>query len=438
MAYKYDLFNGVTKVKTKLAIAFSTLGIGAAGFAGSMAILGSAHAAVGGPACNVPGDYATIQAAVSDPGCSTVNVAAGSYAENINIAHTLVLNGPQAGNAVSGRAFGGVGEATISGVDKTASIPVINIGASGVVVDGFSITNSVTSGASQGVAVSGSGDNAVIKNNLFDTITTAGVDGQATAQAVYLYNGPDGVQVLNNSVNNISSNRSAKGVLLGDNGAANGPTNTTIQGNSFTGITSTTRGAYGISMGNTTQPISGLQILNNTFSGLNGTGWVHVIGVEGNAPGIVVSGNSITGITSPTADKIAVWFENEDTSFATAKVNNNNFNVPAPIFGVAVHPSLTGGSLDGTCNWWNSVTGPTVASNPGGTGAATTVGVTYSPWLTTQNGSCNSGHPQTKQDCMNGGWQTLTDSSFTSFKNQGDCVSYVATGGKNTASTKTH
>lgn len=41
--------------------------------------------------------------------------------------------------------------------------------------------------------------------------------------------------------------------------------------------------------------------------------------------------------------------------------------------------------------------------------------------------------PASKQACMNGGWQTLGDSGGTMFKNQGDCVSYVATGGKNTA-----
>jgi len=34
--------------------------------------------------------------------------------------------------------------------------------------------------------------------------------------------------------------------------------------------------------------------------------------------------------------------------------------------------------------------------------------------------------PTTKEQCFNGGWQT-----FKIFKNQGDCVSFVATKGKN-------
>jgi hypothetical protein len=34
--------------------------------------------------------------------------------------------------------------------------------------------------------------------------------------------------------------------------------------------------------------------------------------------------------------------------------------------------------------------------------------------------------PTTRDDCKNGGWKT-----YGVFKNQGDCVSFVATGGKN-------
>ena len=40
--------------------------------------------------------------------------------------------------------------------------------------------------------------------------------------------------------------------------------------------------------------------------------------------------------------------------------------------------------------------------------------------------------PVTFDDCKKGGWQGLFDGEGNSFKNQGDCVSYVATGGKNT------
>ncbi len=39
----------------------------------------------------------------------------------------------------------------------------------------------------------------------------------------------------------------------------------------------------------------------------------------------------------------------------------------------------------------------------------------------------------TKQSCKKGGWKQLTDSAGHRFRNQGDCVSYFATGGRNLA-----
>lgn len=41
--------------------------------------------------------------------------------------------------------------------------------------------------------------------------------------------------------------------------------------------------------------------------------------------------------------------------------------------------------------------------------------------------------PQSKNDCKKGGWKQYEDDQYRPFKNQGDCVSYVATGGRNKA-----
>ncbi len=38
-------------------------------------------------------------------------------------------------------------------------------------------------------------------------------------------------------------------------------------------------------------------------------------------------------------------------------------------------------------------------------------------------------HAEDKGLCKNGGWESVLDSNGGSFKNQGDCVSYVSTGG---------
>lgn len=41
--------------------------------------------------------------------------------------------------------------------------------------------------------------------------------------------------------------------------------------------------------------------------------------------------------------------------------------------------------------------------------------------------------PETKEDCKKDGWMNHTDDKGTPFANQGDCVSWVATGGENPA-----
>jgi hypothetical protein len=65
-----------------------------------------------------------------------------------------------------------------------------------------------------------------------------------------------------------------------------------------------------------------------------------------------------------------------------------------------------------------------------------TVGATFTPSFTssfranisaTLNSLAPPAMPTSKNDCKNGGWQTFGGK----FKNQGDCVSYVATGGRN-------
>jgi hypothetical protein len=52
------------------------------------------------------------------------------------------------------------------------------------------------------------------------------------------------------------------------------------------------------------------------------------------------------------------------------------------------------------------------------------------------NGQIISGptDSQSMDLCKSSGWRTMTDASGNHFRNQGDCVSYFATGGRNTAS----
>jgi hypothetical protein len=389
--------------------------------------------------CTVPGSYPTIQQAVNDVTCDPINVGPGAYNENVTVARSVTIYGAQAAQPFAGRTSGGANESTVNGVSNVGSSATFTISAADVMIDGFTIKNNANvTGAANGVVVKSPGNAAVIANNIFDMISTADTSGNGTAQAVYLENGPDGVTINNNEMKSVRSNRSAKGVLIGDSHAPSASDNVEVKGNYIHDIISDTRGAYGVSMGNVIGA-SGLKVLENRIDGLTGGGWVHAIGLEGDTPGVIVEDNTISNLVDATptipSDSLCVWFES-NPSFGSANVHTNNFNVTNVSFGIRVHPDLVTAApsarVNGTCNWWNSPTGPTAASNPSGTGAMVSSGVNYVPWLTAMapSNTCGGGLPQptTAGQCKNGGWQNQFRADGSTFKNQGDCIQYVNTG----------
>jgi len=71
-------------------------------------------------------------------------------------------------------------------------------------------------------------------------------------------------------------------------------------------------------------------------------------------------------------------------------------------------------------------------SAPNGCILVASQGYTFGPgWIV--SGAPISFAAATSADCKTGGWQRVVDNQGTPFKNQGDCESFVATGGKNTA-----
>ncbi|HEY5837734.1 MAG TPA: hypothetical protein VIT19_01785 [Pyrinomonadaceae bacterium] len=379
--------------------------------------------------CTVPGTYALIQDAVNDVGCTTINVAAGAYAETVTIGRSVTLNGAQAGNAVSGRTFAGAGESTVTGK--------ITLQAADVTIDGFSLTNPGQVGAAFGIVVKTAGSGATIQNNIIENVSSATccADSQATAQGIYLENGPDNVSILENAIRNISSDRSAKGIHVGDSLASNPSLNTLVEGNTIEDISSGTRGAYGVQVNNGASTVPAatgyteITVRDNVIDDLTGGGWAHAIGLEGDTPVAVVEGNCISDVTdlspTPVNDAIAVWFE-ANPSFSAGEVHQNNFT--GVDVGIAVHPSLTGPAVDGENNWWGSATGPGPVGP--GVGAKVSPNVDYDPWLLfpAAGGACGSPIATNKDQCKNGGWQTVVRANGSPFKNQGDCIQYANTG----------
>jgi hypothetical protein len=404
---------GLSKTKNKKILGAVIVIMAALG-AVFLSSLNRADAAVGGPVCSVPADYATIQAAEDDAGCATIKVASGTYTENVVIDRKVNLKGAKAGAPYWSRTFGSASESKIVGQ--------LTVQAADVTIDGFSITNP---NQGFGIVVKTAGNNATVKNNIIDTIGAIKYPDGGGAQAIYLENGPDGVKVLRNKINNVQSDRSAKAIYIGDSTATDPSLNIRIDSNSISNVVSN-RGAYGVHInnGSSTSPtavgFTTVKIRSNKLNALTGN-WVHAIGLEGETPNAVVKYNTISNLidTDPTpiADASGVFFE-ANPAFYTAQVNQNDLAVGADNFGVALHPSLLAVyqasdlSVDGECNWWGAKNGPGGGTGSVGTGSGSKVtsNVDYKPWLKSSNLRKNCGHRDHHDwDDHHGDWKDHKD-----------------------------
>ena len=142
------------------------------------------------PVCTVgpAGDYTTIQDAVNDTACTTINVSAGTYNESVTIGRPLILNGPNVG--VSAFAPRGP-EATVNSAGTTfnltdgQNVTIDGFTISGVFgvypstsTTGLSILNNIISGTSRAVSLDAPGDGASLLNNdLFSNTRSLHIGG---------------------------------------------------------------------------------------------------------------------------------------------------------------------------------------------------------------------------------------------------------------------
>jgi hypothetical protein len=382
--------------------------------------------------CSVPSlAYPTIQSAVDDPVCSTINVAPGVYAENVTINRSLTLNGAQAGQTVTTRISGGPAESTLQGANPTGSVPVIVINASNVIVDGFTIRNSVLANAATGIDIKAISNDSIVRYNILDGINTLEAGPTGTAQAIVLESGPLRTEIGQNLIQNVAASQAAHGILITDGDAINSTDNIYIHDNTITGVLSTSGGAYGLLV-NTTMATSAIHFDLNDLSNLEGATLVHAISLASDTPHLAVHNSNFTNLIGPATDNVAVWFANTQSMFGVAQsVTNNNFNLTVMSYGIGLEPGLTPAAdpLTAGCNWWGSPDGPGPVGP--GSGARVSPNVLYSPWWTTPgpNAICAGNNvPTTEAQCKQGGWTRNVRPNGTPFKNQGDCVSFVNTG----------
>ncbi|MFA4854631.1 MAG: right-handed parallel beta-helix repeat-containing protein, partial [Candidatus Omnitrophota bacterium] len=302
-------------------------------------------------------------------GTSTINVAAGAYNENPIISKSLSLLGPNSG--INPNIGSRLAEAVITGQ--------ITINHSGVTVNGFTVTNP---SGTMGIYVNGV-SNISLQNNILTNIGTT-FAGSSAVQAVYIYRGStdiSNISIQNSQFTNIGSGNNSssnKAIFVGDTTSSSVKiSNVTIDGNSISGVfaKTTSKGAYGILVNHLAPDI---QITNNTIDNLDGL-WAHAIGLEGDTPNAVVTGNAISNVVSHNpvvTDGVGVFFET-NPSLGTVTVQNNSFATSVN-FGVAIHPVLLaaypGLIVNASGNWWGTNDAAAVA-------ARVSSNVDYTPWL---------------------------------------------------------
>ena len=302
---------------------------------------------------HVPDDYPTIQAAIDAANNDDIiEVAAGTYVENVNISSKdgLTLRGAQAGvsagvgaarnqNTVAGET---ILNGTITSGSGTSGWP------DGLTIDGFRlentnfvqsirikgdvvITNCIVHHTSQYFLIS-VGGNAGMEHKL--SLSNSNINGQRGFSF-------GNARIEEGTIHNNVFNSTAASLISAS--ALDGIAN--ITGNEFNGP-------------------RGLNLLtNNNIIADN----VFDVTAGGSSRGMdlyEVTNNTITGnVFSPDATSILVINGGRNEAVLDNMIQNN-----ALLGGVS---NLTSKSVDATCNWWGQISGPTSAQTFGNVNAST-------------------------------------------------------------------
>lgn len=372
---------------------------------GSLALVAMLILLVGAPAaqastqtvCASGCDYTSIQTAVAaaTPG-DTIQVAAGTYAENVAIAKSLVLEGAQAG----------VDARTRSGSESV--LESVSISASDVTVDGFSF-NSAGGGGQVDVSSPTTLSGIVVQNDIFEGYGTVALptydagniliqrnlfahplgEGEAMQiKASAVQGGCDGSRVLDNLFDAATTNEGADANFscTGSNSS-----NVTVSGNETTGNSndSSFTAFSGVN--------DGIVVTRNTGS-TSGSSVFFFGNVSGS---VLIDRNRLTGGGGSAVSIHGADFTSDTANTGVFTITNNVFTgnergiyVAASALGTGVsvtahfndlagnivagvqNASTSSIYVDATENWWGCNAGP------GGSGCdAASAGVTFAPWL---------------------------------------------------------
>ncbi len=386
-----------------------------------------------GNASSLPctGTFPTISSAVASASSGdTIKVCQGTYNELVQVDKTLIILGAQSGVDARTRAVPVTSESVVSNGDGDFQIL-----ADKVVIDGFTIqgvnnpadVSSLNAGIWTNPGFSGTSGGHQIRNNIIqNNIIGIELDNTGAFQAKVEHNliqnnnaaGPDGgtgIDTNFGAINVVVDSNKFVGNLNSGIDVFAGGSSLTYSSNEF----DSNRRAIGL-LNVTSSAIKTNNVHNSTDSL-----------TFGGVSGLSVTCNNLANGAGRAIRINDAGFGGGPNSSIT--INKNNISG----YPIGLEENLggyTGGfnSLDATNNWWGSSTGPTIASNPGGTGELIIDEdgvVKFSPFLTTFS-SCaplpKLGPPTNKDQCKKGGWMNFTFPE--KFKNQGDCIQFVNTG----------
>lgn len=345
------------------------------------------------------GTFPTISAAVAAASAGdTIKVCPGTYPELVTVNKTLIINGAQSG--VDARLPSRTGlPATESVVTGTAGTTSFYVTANNVTIDGFTVQGNTNGNVFGAGIVLGAGTSGA---HLVNSIIQDNVIGLSLA------NNPAGNPALIQHnvfrTNNQPGPAGGTAIYTDQFNAGGLLSHVTIDANNFTGndnaainFASSQLGSQSnITISNNKMDANGnaVALFDTTTVSVTGNSMTGSLGsqifIGGGVTGLAISCNSIKN-GAGRGIRIGPDVGGYPDPNSNIRINFNSIEGNA-LGGLAVDTGRYSGgpgSLNAENDWWGSATGPTIASNPGGTGQLIVDPdgvVDYRPFLTSAQG----------------------------------------------------